>query len=63
MNKRFLMDFVDLGRALSNLSFLVVFEGRRDLDICGHRLPNTLSFRVPHSVKCMPSFLEQYTVY
>ena len=73
MNKRFLMDFVDLCRALSNLSFLVVFEGRRDLDICGHWLPNTLSFRVraifelgkllPHSVKCMPSFLEQYTVY
>jgi len=27
------MDFVDLCRAVSNLSFLVVFEGRRDLDI------------------------------
>lgn len=46
MYKRFLMDFVDLCRALSYLSFLVVFEGRRDLDVCGHWLPKTLSFRV-----------------
>ena len=73
MYKKYLMDFVDLCRAFSYLSFLVVFEGRRDLDVCGHWLPKTLSFRVraifqpgkllPHSVKCMPSFLEQYIVY
>ena len=47
MYKRFLMDFIDLCKALSILSFLlVVFEGRGNLDICSHCLLSSLSFRV-----------------